>query len=132
MVVSRGDIRFPELASQLRDYSGLRFGNITPTDIDGLIEYKNRGYIILELKYVDAKILPGQRLALERLTDDLAKSGKKCLCIIASHNTDNPHDKIDAANTIVVEYRYRGQWLNPQRKSLTKELVEHFVGIMEG
>jgi len=47
----KGVIHAPQRATQLRDYSGLLFGNITPTDIDGLIEYKNIGYVIIELKY---------------------------------------------------------------------------------
>ena len=130
-VCEKGDIHSPDRASQLRDYSGLRFGNITPTDIDGLIEYKNRGYVILELKYIDNEVPLGQELALERLTDDLAKSGKKSLCIIATHNTDNPEERIDAANTAIRKYRYLGKWVIPQKNLFTKDLIQRFINSME-
>jgi len=38
----RGKIEHRDRARQIRDFSNLRYGNITPTDIDGLIEYQNK------------------------------------------------------------------------------------------
>ena len=35
--LDRGKIRNRECAGQLKDFSGLRFGKITPTDIDGFV-----------------------------------------------------------------------------------------------
>ena len=92
----RGKIHTPDRAKQLRDFSGLRFGTITPTDIDGLIEYQNIGYVIMEFKAKDNIVLDGQRLALERLTDDLSLAAKNTLCIIAYHDTDS-NETIDTA-----------------------------------
>jgi hypothetical protein len=122
---NRGEINKPDRASQLRDFSGLRFGNITPTDIDGLIEYKNLGYVIFELKYMNTEIPKGQELALERLTDDLQKSGKTCLCLISNHQTSDCNIPIDAANTIVQRYRYKGKW-REGHSILTKDLIKRF------
>ena len=39
----RGATTYKERAKQGRDFTGLRYGNITPTDIDGLIEYHGKG-----------------------------------------------------------------------------------------
>lgn len=111
MQTKRGEIYNPGQVGQLRDYSGLLFGNITPTDIDGIIEYKNIGYVIIELKYAEAKIPFGQKLALERLTDDLQRSGKPTVCLIATHKTSES-GIIDVANSLVREYRYKGKWLH--------------------
>lgn len=36
---NRGKIQNEEFARRIIDFSGMRYGNITPTDIDGVIEY---------------------------------------------------------------------------------------------
>lgn len=126
---NRGLIINRERARQLRDYSGLRFGDITPTDIDGVIEYQNKAYVIYEFKLVNAIVPFGQRLALERLTDDL-ESRKPTLCIIASHNELNCDEDIDAANASVTEYRLKGEWtpFSPELKITTRKMTELFLG----
>jgi len=125
----RGEINNRDRAKQLRDYSGLCYGNITPTDIDGLIEYKNTAYIIIELKYMDVEIQFGQGLALERLVDDLEHKGKPTLCIISSHNQHNPKKDIDVAKTQVVKFRLKNEWrlLDSDLMITTKELIDIFL-----
>lgn len=116
--MNRGIITHKERARQLRDYSGLRYGAITPTDIDGLIEYKDKAYVIYEFKFGDVEITRGQMLAIERLCDDLQKY-KMTIVIIARHN--QPVDKeIDAANAIVEKYRLQGKWVI--MKNVTEKL----------
>ena len=67
---NRGAIQFRERRKQIIDFSGLRVGNITPTDCDGLIEYHNKAYILFEIKHRDAKVPEGQLKALVRSVDD--------------------------------------------------------------
>lgn len=122
----RGAIRNRQFANRVRDFSGLRFGKITPTDIDGLIEYRGQGYVFIETKYKDAPLPSGQRLALERLCDDLQQV-KPTLVIVASHETDSD---IDVAKTVVTEYRFKGAWR--RRKATTGELVTAFLGHLDG
>ncbi len=119
-----GEIYNRARARQLRDFSGILLGDITPTDIDGLIEYHNKAYIFIELKLKDADFPKGQRLALERLTDDLKKPA---ICIVAIHEVSNPEDDIDVANTTVTEYRYLRKWRKPHQESTTKEFVGKFI-----
>jgi len=104
----RGKIGNRNRASLIRDYSGIRIKNITPTDIDGIIDYKNRLWIIIELKYGNTQLPKGQRLALERLTDNLSLS-KPTICFVSSHWSDESED-IDAANTQLSEFRHNGKW----------------------
>lgn len=125
MGVARGDVRLPAAYTQLRDYSGLRYGNITPTDIDGLIEYKGRAYVILEVKYMDAIMAHGQELALERLTDDLEKAGKPTLCVIAAHNAVF-EAKIKVAEANVQKYRFQGKW-HESKNLLAGEMITRFL-----
>lgn len=120
----RGKIRSRKYATRIRDFSGLRFGTITPTDIDCLIEYKNRAFVIIELKFSGSQKPFGQRLALERLCDSLCKP---CLLVFAEHSNTNIEDEIDAATTRVVEYRYNGKWHRPEIDTDTLELVRWFL-----
>ena len=100
-------------------------GEIQP-DIDGLIEYHNKAYILIELKLRDTPLGLGQQLALERLADTLTDAGKLTLCIIASHTGDNPDSDIDAANSLVSNFRLAGKWY-PISEFTVKELIEWFI-----
>ena len=104
----RGDIVYRERAKQLRSFSGLRFGNITPTDIDGLIEYKNKAYAIMETKMDGVEIPFGQMLALERMCDDLSKI--KPTILIISRHFEPPEIDIDMASCEVEKYKFQKVW----------------------
>lgn len=119
----RGVIRNRDFACQVKDFSGLRFGNITPTDIDGMIEYHNRAYVYIELKHLHTDLPHRQRLALERQCDDMGKV-KPTLLVIASHVTGGD---IDVANTEVIEYRYCKKWKIPQKTTTVHEIIEYFL-----
>jgi hypothetical protein len=123
--MERGKARNKDHTTQERDYSGLRFGNITPTDLDGMIEYHNIGYVYLEYKFQDADLPHGQALALERQCDDMSKV-KPVLGIIASH-TNLPEEPIDGANAIVSRFRFNHKWTMPMTTTTTKELVGRFL-----
>ena len=123
-IMQRGQIVTPDRARQIRDFSGLLFGTITPTDIDALIEYHNRGYIIIEVKLSGAPVLDGQRLALARLTDILWRARLMAVCLIATHNTTNVDEPIDVANAIVHEWRYQGKWRHPKKMHTVRAMAE--------
>lgn len=122
----RGKIKNRGRSKQIRDFSGLRYGNITPTDIDCLIEYHDKAYVIIEYKYGGAEVLFGQRLALERLHDDVSKI-KPVLCIIAQHNQEDCELDIDCANALVMEVRGHGVWIPVGAGVFVKQLVDDFL-----
>ena len=71
---------------QLIDFKNIDVdGYIYPTDIDGLIEYKNSEYIIFEIKFKGSAVPYGQRLALQRMVDDFAAAGKRAIVLICEH-----------------------------------------------
>ena len=124
--MERGVIYNKDRARQLRDFSGLRYGNITPTDIDGLIEYKDIAYVIFETKFGNAEVPRGQMIALERLCDDL-QNYKHTIVIISSHNHPVT-EEIDLANSIVTQYRWRKKWVDMRDNPYTvKMLVDWFL-----
>lgn len=133
MQPKRGKIHSRERAKQLIDFSGLLYGNITPTDIDGLIEYHDKGYILIETKLSGNTFDLGQRLALERLTDDLNKIHKLTICIVADHEVYDPFEDIDIAITTVREYRWKDKWIIPKHVCTTKQMVDYFINtIIDG
>jgi len=120
----RGIIRNRKWASQIKIFSGLRFGKITPTDIDGFLDFDNRIFIFIEIKKGAAMPPYGQRLALERLCDACEKSGKSSLVLIASHEADGD---IDAANLPVIQVRHHGEWRKPNRLITVRQGIDDFL-----
>jgi hypothetical protein len=125
----RGEIRNERYARQLKNFGGLLFrGGITPTDIDGFVEFSDRVFIFIELKYirqVDRGKLDdlafcigllgkGQRLAYERLCDALQDAGKESFVLLAWH-TMKPEDAIPACRQFIMAYRYNKRWHKPEK-----------------
>ena len=121
-MTERGKIRNRNYASQLRDFSGLRFGNITPTDIDGFIEFGDKLYIIIESKYRDTEMPYGQELALTRLCQRIAASGRPCYLLIVTFK--NGMGDIKYAQTIVARYMYDGDWHVPKAETTLKQAID--------
>lgn len=123
---NRGLIQDRKNFSRVRDFSGLKYGKITPTDIDAVIDFGNQATVIIETKFRDTVMPLGQRIALERLTDQFDDAGRKGLTIIASY--DNQEGDIDFARAIVSEYRCAHRWKTSKRKDLTvRELIDNFL-----
>lgn len=110
---------------QVRDYSGLRFEKITPTDIDGLMDFRDSAWVIIELKQSGNEMPYGQRLALERLTDNLSTI-KPSICFIADHDT-SADQEIEAAAAVVVMFRYNKRWVDDIRKITLRQAIDSFL-----
>ncbi len=121
-MVERGLPRNREAAKQLFDFAALRWGNITPTDIDGFLEFHNAAFVYIEYKYKDTPLPGGQELAFKRAVD---ASSKPCILIHATHNSP-PEQDIDGANAIVVRVYWKGIWY-PDGKRTVKEVVDYFL-----
>lgn len=122
---NRGKIISRERRQQIVDFSKIRYGNITPTDIDGYIEKADRIFAYYELKYGDAKMPYGQRTALENMIDALTRDGKKAVLFLCRHNVHNPHEDIDAAETVVDELYFNFKWYKGRGIKL-KQLSDRF------
>lgn len=118
---NRGKIQNRDRAKQIIDFSGLKFGSITPTDIDGVIEYHNKAIIFIEMKYGEQPLPRGQKVALMRMVDDLQNANKESCLLVCVHNVDNPEIDVDAAQTNV-KYIY---WNHKRIKVRgTKKLID--------
>ena len=117
----RGKIRNREYASQLRDFSGMRYGSITPTDIDAFFEVRNKVFIFVEIKHGDAKLPKGQRLALERLVDAI---DKPALLVLGKHIGDGD---IKLHFCLATEYRSSKKWRTVDIHLTVKQIIDAFL-----
>lgn len=112
---------------QVVDFEGLKFGKLYPTDVDGVLEYRNKGYILLEFKCGDACLSQGQRIALTRMVDDLSKV-KPAILFVARHKT-RVCDTVDAGKCVVTNYYWNGMW--HETETPLRDIMEAFIKYME-
>jgi hypothetical protein len=123
--VKRGQIRNREQYGKIKDYSGLTYGKITPGDIDGFVEFRDKLFVFIEIKHNEAKLPTGQKLALERLCDALQESGRTSAVLVAVDRTDA--GDIDVAALPVELYRYRKEWRVPKSSCSVRQAVESLM-----
>lgn len=111
----RGEIRNNEYARPLVLYKGMRWDKITPTDIDGCIDFQNKVFIFFEVKHGKTKLTLGQKILLERLVDRIKKSGAFSYALICRHYSDGD---IILKDTIVHDV-YSGAWSSFKDKGLS-------------
>lgn len=122
-------IHNPQKMKQLIDFKGCGVGEgMYPTDIDGLIEYKDSRYILFEVKYGDTAVPIGQKLALQRMVDDFTKVGKQAIALVCSHTVSNPDKPVVMAWCKVREIYYgdEKQWRTPDREITVREAIDGF------
>jgi hypothetical protein len=125
-MIERGQIRNRAQAAQVRDFSRIRFGKITPTDIDGFFEMGDRVFVFIELKYGGRGMPDGQRIAIERMADALNVPPRTSLVVIGRHD-DTPDVDIQADACAVVSYRHDGRWVAPEQPCTVGEIITAFV-----
>jgi hypothetical protein len=107
----RGDIKHRDRAKQINSFAGLiRRRNITPTDVDGLIEYNGNVFIMLEGKYGDAELPKGQRMALENLANAILDGKKKVVIIVYRHYIQNSNQDVIVSEQFVSDVYFDKKW----------------------
>lgn len=107
--------------SQIKSFKGLQWGAIYPTDIDAFLDFGDKLFVIVEVKYGGGMPKTGQRIALERLCDACATSHRKSVLLIAKHNNE---EDIAIKDTKVEHYKMDGKWRQPQKIITVKEAIE--------
>lgn len=118
-MAERGVIRNREFAQQLRDFSGLRFGRITPTDIDGFMDFGDRLFVVMEGKHIGSALQTGQRLALERLVDACHCPPRRIAVALILDHTEAADKDVDFAMCVVRSMRWNGKWIRPMLQGIT-------------
>lgn len=127
---NRGKIQYRDRARQIIDFSNLRYGNITPTDIDGLIEYHDKAVLFLEYKYLDAEMPRGQKIAYERIVNDIQRNkDKDCALFVCSHDVHDCNQDIDASKAVVMKIYWHGEWIGGKEKTVKEHADNYFKWI---
>lgn len=135
MPEERGVIRNRDRQKQIHNFSGLkRLRNITPTDIDGLIDYEGKYFIYLEGKVSGNDLFYGQRLALENMVKSHCKAGHPAIAIVYEHWIPSRYD-VNVANCCVSKiYSCEKEvfsWQSAEGNLLVCELVDEFESLYE-
>lgn len=122
-------IKNPTRMKQLIDFRGLELDSgIYPTDIDGLIEYHDTEYILIEVKHGNTRVPIGQKIAMQRMVDDFTKIGKQAVAIVCEHRVDDADKPVIAAICRVREIYYGGEhkWRPPDKRMTVREFIDSF------
>jgi hypothetical protein len=126
----RGVITFRQRALQINDFSGLvRHRNITPTDIDGYLDYNGVAFLFMEGKHVNAKRSYGQRRSFENLCNAIIAGGRLACALIYTHEVPVGED-IDVSLCIVDEAYWCGKWVKDGKRTV-KEFISAYEDYAE-
>ena len=131
-ITQPGVIRHRTRSLQVNDFRNLRYGKITPTDIDGALEFNGKLFIFIEAKFIGTPIGRGQELFLERITDSLTFNPQRfAYAIIADHHHPSDED-VDFSNMTVRTIRQNGRWKTPMQRGLTvRQAIDRMVSAVE-
>jgi beta-xylosidase len=132
--MERGKIVNVARSQQVNNFEHLKYGNITPTDLDALIEYHDKAYILIEIKYQDKQFPFGQKLAIQRMVNDLSNGGKKVIAIVGEHCVEDVEEHIDVSECNVREFYLFSEkkWRPPRHDMTVKNLIDMFIERVDG
>lgn len=129
----RGKIQNPNRKKQLFDFSRLKYGKITGSDIDMFWEYHNEVFLFYEFKYwvtngIESKLdMPrGQKVAYMRLIDAVQAGGKEAVLFSCHHTEADTSAAVDAAECVVDKYYYDKKWYTVGDKNAL-EMTDSFM-----
>jgi len=107
----RGKYYSKDRLKQIISFEGIKRlnRNITPTDIDALIDYNGNAFIFNETKYKDAPFHEGQRMAIENVINGLCRNGSDACCFYSIHEIPI-NEIVILKNCIVLEIYHNGCW----------------------
>jgi hypothetical protein len=133
MSIERGVIENKERAMQVNDFSGLKWGNITPTDIDCSIDFNHgAAFVFAELKLADTPTKNGQMEHYENLCKAIHDGGRPAAAFLCEHNIKDVKIDVPAHASIVKEYCINGGvWVECGDGYTLKEAIDWFKGECE-
>ena len=112
-----------EQAGQLKIFAGLKWGSISPTDIDGFLDFGDRLFVFVEVKHGESMPPTGQRIALERLCDACEAENRVSAVLIATHSSS---EDIEVKDLRVIRYRWRRKWVSPRGEISVQQAINRF------
>ena len=128
----RGEIVHRGRSQQIVSWRGIRYGQITPSDIDGIyltrgvIEYQSKAWVFFEFKHKDAP--PIQTGQLRMFNEMCAQLERPALYLICEHDVSDASADIIAAESIVVSCRTKNnEWRQPTNPTTAKQASDQWI-----
>jgi hypothetical protein len=110
---------------QKLDFSETKIQGKQFTDIDAILDYGNKGWVLVECKVKGNPLPYGQKLALERMVNDFAKAEKPALLVVAEHETPINEDiRFEETKTNLIYFN--GKWRNLD-ETPTTYVIDYFL-----
>lgn len=105
-------------------WKGIEYLKYSLTDVDKVIKIKDVYYFI-EAKHNGAQMETGQKLAFERLVNDIVSVGRKAMYILVNHTQNN--NKAITMDDCQIEkiYRYGEGWKEEKDYQTLNEFIEN-------
>lgn len=133
--VQRGTIKHINRFKQVISFEGMeRLRKITPTDIDGFIDYGGKFFIYMECKHVGKNLEYGQKLAMENIVKSHTLAGHRACAIWFTHNSSFDEVIICKDASVKQVYGMKGgvlRWIDVLNKTVMNviEDLEKYWGI---
>ena len=123
----------PLRGKQLIRFDDMNLGKVCYTDFDAVLEWKDRAWLLFEVKKGSKDVPVGQRLALERFIQDVGAAGKLGCAAIVEHNVRNPYEDIYLRDCFVRSIFMTNElaWRPTKRLMNSKELMLDFFVYMQ-
>lgn len=111
-------------------FDGLQLdSNVTPMDLDGLIEYHDRKIMLFEVKLGKTPVPYGEKTALERMVNNFYKAGKDAIAVVAEHQVFDTKEDVIVKDCLVRELYYGKEkyWRAPKRMMTVEMLTNSFL-----
>tara|TARA_B100000214_G_scaffold113066_1_gene79899 strand:- start:2698 stop:3078 length:381 start_codon:yes stop_codon:yes gene_type:complete len=105
-------------AKQGIEFSGVEWGKIHPSDIDFVLEFKNKVLILGEVKFKGIELTTGQKLMLERIADSWHTGIS--FVIFAHHTHEDDTTDIPLQKCEVYKIYYDKKWYTLQGSLISK------------
>lgn len=122
--VKRTGIKSRDGIKQVILYEGLENGKISLSDIDAVMELRDKFLILFEVKKEGIDIPKGQRGMLEAIIDAWQETGRIGMIVKADHNQEG--EFIYLRQCLVVDIYYNGTWRPQTNKITVREFLDNF------
>lgn len=124
----------PKRGKQLLRFDGFGLDkksleSVMATDIDALIDVRDKILIVVEAKLAGKEVPRGQQYALQRIVTDAKKAGKHAIAIVADHDVYDPEQDVFLKDLICREVfeSEQEQWRRMKRRMTVRELANWYV-----
>jgi hypothetical protein len=116
-------INNPDGVKQKFDFTGLRVGTGSATDIDASADYHGQVFFFFDAKYGNTPLSEGQRKHYEALCNRIQGMS---IAMVLEHNVPPPAF-ITLIDCKVRSFYWGGKWQTPKRETRPQEIIDWMI-----